>query len=219
MITIEQLIYYISITTKREKQTHSVFKALRDNFKFDKIECIETGASQNFEDGCFGLYLAKITEESNGIFTSVDINEDIINKSKLLYSQYLPNLNITHHLSDSIKFLENYNGTPNLVHLDSYDLDLKNPISSMLHCWLEFNAIKDKMDSGSIILIDDNFPKGTWVDWNYNNGESERIDISYDIISKGSLIYHWCKNYNTDWDITGDHYNPGENIKIILKKK
>ena len=221
MITLEQLNYYKSIAKKnlREKQADSVYNVLKDHFNFDSVECIETGASQNLEDGCFGIYLAKITEESNGIFNSVDIDEDIVNKSKLMYNTYLPNLKINHYVSDSVSFLENYKGSPNLVHLDSYDLNLKNPISSMLHGWLEFNAIKDKMNSGSIILIDDNFLKGTWVDWNYDNGYSEKIDISYDIIGKGSLIYHWCKNYNTDWEIIGNHYDVGKNIKIILKKK
>jgi hypothetical protein len=219
MITIDQLNYYLSITTKREKQVLSVYNSLKDNFKFNKIECIETGASQDLEDGCFGLYLGKIAEESNGVFISIDIDENVIDKSKLLYNKYLPNLNIHNYISDSVEFLKNYKGSPNLVHLDSYDLDLKNPINSMLHCWLEFNAIKDKMDIGSIVLIDDNFLKGTWVEWNYTNGESEIININYDIIGKGSLIYHWVKNYNTEWCIIGDHYHIGENIKIILMKK
>ena len=88
MINIDQLNYYKSITNKREKQADSVYNVLKDHFKFDSVECIETGASQNLEDGCFGIYLAKITEESNGIFNSVDIDEDIINKSKSLYHSF-----------------------------------------------------------------------------------------------------------------------------------
>ena len=224
MITLEQLKFYTSITTKRETQAQSLYDALNEHFKFDKIECIETGASQNLDDGCFGLYLAKMVEESNGIYHSVDIDENIINKSKTIYGKYIPNLEVNHHVSDSIKFLENYEGSPNLVHLDSYDLDLKNPIRSMLHCWLEFNAIKDKMQSDSIILVDDNFFAGTCVNWNYLDGygnivNSEKINIEYDIIGKGSLVFHWCEKENTDWDLIGNHYKVGDNIKLILKKR
>lgn len=220
MITLEQLNFYTSITNVRKGQAQSVYNTLSKHFKFNKIECIETGASQNLEsDGCFGLYLAKIAEESNGVYHSVDIDEDIINKSKAIYENYIPNLKVNHHISDSIKFLENYKGSPNLVHLDSYDLNLKNPIRSMLHCWLEFNAIKDKMPSNSIILIDDNFLAGTWVDWNYQDGYSEKINITYDIVGKGSLVFHWCEKEDTDWDLIGDHYHIGENIKLILKKR
>ena len=93
----------------------------------------------------------------------------------------------------------------------------------MLHGWLEFKAIEGKMPSGSIILVDDNFLKDTWVNWNYYNDgvvvNSERIDITYDIVGKGSMIYHYCKNYDSDWEIIGDHYYVGDSIKLIIRKK
>ena len=94
----------------------------------------------------------------------------------------------------------------------------------MLHGWLEFAAIKDKMPSGSIIIVDDNFLKNSWVNWNIMQngnytGEHQRIDICYDIVGKGSLIYHWCQKENTDWDLIGNHYNAGSNIKLIIKKR
>ena len=223
MDTNKELEFYKSIVNIRDYQANVVFKILSDYFNFENIECIETGASQNLKDGCFGLYLSKICESHNGVFSSVDIDENISNKSNIIYDEYLPNFKINTYISDSIKFLKEYDGTPNLVHLDSYDLDLKNPIPSMLHSWLEFDAIKGKMPSGSIIMVDDNYLKGTWVDWNISiDGEvkeTERIDIDYDIIGKGSLIYYWCKKDDTDWDIIGDHYHPGLNIKIIIKKR
>jgi hypothetical protein len=224
MNTSKELDFYKSITQKRSKQADSVYDVLKDHFKFENIECIETGASQNLEDGCFGLYLAKIVESKGGSYHSVDIYDDIVNKSKLIFEEYIPGLKVNHYTSDSVKFLEEYKGSPNLVHLDSWDLDLTNPIRSMLHGWLEFVAIKDKMVSGSIIIVDDNFLKGTWVNWNemidgqYTNNY-KKIDIEYDIIGKGSLIYHWCQKQETDWDLIGNHYNAGDNIKIILKKR
>jgi hypothetical protein len=140
----------------------------------------------------------------------------------MIYNKTEYTVNIKHYNMDSIKFLQEYNGTPNLVHLDSWDLDLKNPVPSMLHGWLEFEAIRHKMPSGSICVIDDNFFKGTWVEWDYlKNGNlinKEVIDINYEVVGKGSLIYHYCKNYESDWEIVGDHYKTGPNVKIIIKK-
>lgn len=93
----------------------------------------------------------------------------------------------------------------------------------MLHTWLEFVAIKDKMPEGSICVIGDNYLKETWVDWNIRqDGElvnTERIDITYDIVGKGSLIYHWCNNYNNDWEVIGEHYISGNNFKLVIQKK
>jgi hypothetical protein len=223
MDTQIELDFYKSITDKRSKQADSLYSVLVDHFEFDKVECIETGASQNLDDGCFGLYLAKIVESKGGSYHSVDLYEDIINKSKIIFENYTPELKVNHSVSDSVKFLEEYDGQPNLVHLDSWDLDLTNPVPSMLHGWLEFVAIKDKMPSGSIILVDDNFLKGTWINWNWiEDGQiinSEVIDINYDIIGKGALVYHWCQKEETEWNLVGDHYIVGDNIKIIIKKR
>ena len=223
MNTQDELDFYKSITDRRSSQADSLYNVLMNHFEFDKVECVETGASQNLDDGCFGLYLAKIVQSKGGSYHSVDIYEDIVNKSKLIFEKYVPELSVNHYISDSVKFLEEYNGSPNLVHLDSWDLDLTNPIPSMLHGWLEFVAIKDKMSSGSIILVDDNFLKGTWTGWNWiKDGQiidSEVIDIKYDIIGKGALVYHWCQKEETEWDLVGDHYIVGSNIKIIIKKR
>jgi len=225
----KQVLIYQKITEsntddfKRVEQAKDLSKVLDKHFKFDTIECIETGASQNFSDGCFGFFLCELIKEYGGSFKSVDIDESLLNSSIALYNKFYPNLNIKHYNMDSIKFLQEYNGTPNLVHLDSWDLDLKNPVPSMLHGWLEFEAIRHKMPSGSICVIDDNFFKGTWVEWNWiekgNVISKEVIDINYEVIGKGALIYHYCKNYESDWEIVGDHYKSGPNVKLIIKKK
>jgi hypothetical protein len=93
----------------------------------------------------------------------------------------------------------------------------------MLHHWLEFEAIQDKMPSGSLLLIDDNFFKGTFVSWYIlNNGvhtDTKRIDIDYDIIGKGSLIYHFVKEKESNWELIGNHYVAGPNLKLFFRKK
>ena len=229
MNTLKQVETYRNILKENNGPSNRVDQAmilseiLDKHFKFDKIECIETGASQNFNDGCFGLFLCGLVNEYGGKLTSVDIDNNILLGGLMLYHKYYMDTKVEHVLSDSVSFLQNYKGTPNLVHLDSWDLDLKNPVPSMLHGWLEFESIKDKMPSGGICIIDDNFLKGTWVQWNSVENNhiigNEVIDINYDIIGKGALIYHYCKNYNTEWEIVGDHYQPGPNVKLIIKKK
>jgi hypothetical protein len=134
----------------RVKQAETLDSILNEHFKFDYVECIETGCSYGGYDD-FGTYLGN------------------------------------------------------------------------LHGWLEFSAIKDKMPSGSICIIDDNYFNGTTVYWNiFNNGTHVNtlpIDVTYDVIGKGSLVYHWVKNYTTDWELIGDHYYAGLNVKLIFKKK
>lgn len=216
--------FYLSVTgDNRKKQMESVSNAIDKYFNFSEINCIETGASQSLDDGCFGLYLAKMCEITRGSFISVDLDENIVEKSKEIYEKYIPGLNVGHHVSDSVSFLQSYEGSPNLVHLDSWDLDINNPVPAMLHGWLEFEAIKDKMPSGSLILIDDNFLKGTVVYWDtYYDGKynhREEIPIKYDIVGKGALIYHWCKLPHTDWNLIEDDLVVGSNNKIIVKKR
>jgi hypothetical protein len=229
MNTIQQLNNYLTFlgnsngNEERINQANSLFNCLNEFFTFDKIICIEAGASQNVSDGCFGFYLAEIVDCVGGEFHSVDSDKEVIEKSVKFYSEQFPSLHVKSYFDDSINFLSNFNGHPNLVHLDSWDLNLKNPVPSMLHGWLEFNSIEDKMPSGSIILVDDNYFKGTWVHWNHmKDGEvinTETINIDYEIVGKGSLIYHYCKNYESNWKIIGDHYYPGSRIKLIIQKK
>jgi hypothetical protein len=208
--------------TVRIQQAEILDKLLTEEFNFDYIECIETGCASGGYDN-FGVYLAKYCKDNNGKFSTVDISEDYINKSKILYHDIIGENNNQYVISDSIKFLQSYNGIPNLVHLDSYDLDLLNPLPSMLHHWLEFEAIQDKMPSGSLLLIDDNFFKGTFVSWYIlNNGvhtDTKRIDIDYDIIGKGSLIYHFVKEKESNWELIGNHYVAGPNLKLFFRKK
>ncbi len=227
MNTQVELDFYKKILSEghwRLRQAEILHDCLLEHFNFPYVECIETGASQNLDDGCFGLYLAKICETNNGTFNSVDLSETVVENSIKIFSNFLPNFTVNQNCGDSVSFLKSYKGSPNLVHLDSWDLDLTNPVPSMLHGWLEFVEIKDKMPSGSIILVDDNFLKDTWVHWNeiiggVRTGNFQRVDITYDIVGKGSLIYHWCQKEDTDWDLIGDHYNPGGNIKLIIKKR
>jgi predicted O-methyltransferase YrrM len=141
----------------RIKQCNQVINSLNNKFNFDKLITIETGSSADYGDGLFGILLGYVTKKTNGKMYSVDISSSVVENSKKIFNEVLPDLDYECVIEDSVTYLKNFKETPNLVHLDSYDLDLLNPLPSMLHHWLEFEAIQDKMPSGSLLLIDDNF--------------------------------------------------------------
>ena len=202
--------------TARIQQLRNVVDSIGDKFNFTKIICFETGASQNWDDGGVGVFFAKACELSNGEFYSVDISEDIVNKSIDFYSDM--DLTPEHFIQDSVEFLKQIPIVPNLVHLDSWDLDLKNPFPSALHGWNEFIAIEDKMPVGSILIVDDNFFENTWVEWNYPDGtESETIHIKYPMIGKGTNIWHYIESGKSNW-IKLSKDSAGSNVKLIYQK-
>ena len=66
---------------ERGDQISSFLQIYSDHFELDTIECIETGASQNGKDGCFGVLLARMCQSLGGIFHSVDIDPEVLKKS------------------------------------------------------------------------------------------------------------------------------------------
>lgn len=203
---------------QRVSQLDKVLKEIKNDFNFEKITCIETGASQNWKDGCIGVFLAKLCELTDGQFFSIDNNENIVNSSKKLYSE-LGLDQVKHYVEDSKTFLQSTNIIPNLVHLDSWDLNLRNPFPSALHGWEEFKAVEDKMPVGSILLVDDNYFEGTWVQWK-NNKENkgwDKLTIDYPIIGKGSHIYSFIEGGGSNWKKLSEDI-VGVNVKLIYKK-
>jgi hypothetical protein len=201
----------------RVLQAIEILDIVYNNFNFNNVRFLETGASQNWDDGCFGYLFACLIKEIGGEFNSVDNNDEVVKKSIAMYKDSIPDIQIISHVDDSINFIKNTKNKFNLVHLDSWDLDLKEPLPSMLHGWREFDSIRDKIEVGGIVIIDDNYFKGTWVDWNYNNGDKERIDINYEVIGKGALVYHFCKDEKNGWEILSKN-EPGPNKKLVFKK-
>ncbi len=69
----EELDFYHKIldgiNQTRVEQSQTLYKCLLEHFQFPSIECIETGASSSLADGAFGLFLAKMCETHDGVFT------------------------------------------------------------------------------------------------------------------------------------------------------
>ena len=204
----------------RVEQLTLLTNILEDNFKFDKIISLETGASKSWKDGMVGYYFASLSNKTGGEFYSVDLDE-ITNEVIEAYKIIDPELKINHHTQDSVEFLKNISVIPNLVHLDSWNVDLMNPLPCALHGWREFEAIESRMPIGSIIIIDDNWFEGTYVNWNIwlNNQiiKTHKIDINYPILGKGAHIYQWVYPGDKNWKLLSTP-KVGSNNKIVIQK-
>jgi hypothetical protein len=203
----------------RRKQCQTLIDSLNDDFNFDKLIVLETGASSSYGDGLFGLFLGYVAKKTNGKMTSVDISSDTVNRSKQIFQKSIPELDYSIHVEDSVSFLKKIEEVPNLVHLDSWDFDLFNPLPCALHGWEEFKSIESKMESGSIIIIDDNYRQGTYIEWFHVNGERDDDVVKYPMLGKGVHIYQHVLNNETGWKLIGTHYDTYDNIKIIIQKK
>ena len=79
-------------------------------------------------------------------------------------------------------------------------------------------AIEGKMPIGSILIVDDNFFKDTWVSWDYlDSRESKKITITYPIVGKGSNIWHFVNSGKSNWKKLSKD-TVGSNQKLIFKK-
>ena len=214
------------VSNQRKDQAQRISDTIDLNH-LKAIEVIETGASQSFDDGCFGLLFAHLAKEHGGKFSSIDVDEGISSRSIQLYKDHLPDFDELVNLTmDSVDFLMSYEGSPTIVHLDSWDFDIYNPEPSMLHTFLEFKAIEEKMEEGSYIIIDDNFVRGTFIYWNiFSGGEvvgKREFEVEHEIFGKGSLIYHYCKRKESNWEIVSDLFEEGPhrytNQKLVIRK-
>lgn len=201
----------------RVEQINQIREVFSD-FQFTQIKLIETGVSGNINYGLSGLILAGLVEQTNGKMCSVDLDCKSCEQSQEIFNEVYPNMSYETVCDDSINFLKKLPFIPNIVHLDSYDFDLLNPFPSALHAFKEFELIKDVMPSGSLIIIDDNWIKNTYLQWFADNNEISRV-IDCPVIGKGANIYNEALNYDIGWNIVGSHYNSHNNIKIILKKR
>lgn len=205
--------------TDRVNQLNKVTEILKNHFPFETINVIETGGSYNWDDGMVGYYFAYLANKTNGQFTSVDINPDLHQAVIDAYKIADPTFKITHITDDSLNLLKNPPYIPNLVHLDSWDVNLKDPLPSALHGWREFEAIESKMPSGSIIIIDDNWYQGYYTHWyTVDNATKEilteeKIDVTWPAIGKGAHIFQWALPPDTHWDILDASY------KLIIQKR
>ena len=203
----------------RRRQCQAVIDSINEDFNFNELVILESGSSSNYHDGLFGLYLGYLLNRVNGKMMSVDTSIDATQRSKEIFKNVLPDISYTVFVDDSLSFINDIQEIPNIVHLDSWDFNLFDPLPSALHGWEEFKAIESKMVKGSIIIIDDNYKKDTYLEWYHANGVKDGDVIRYPMLGKGAHVYQHVLNNETDWKLIGEHYGNYDNLKIILQKK
>ena len=93
-------------------------------------------------------------------------------------------------VSDSINFLKNdmREGHIDVFFLDSWDVDWFNPLESAIHGFKEFQAIAPKLNSGSILFVDDTPISHDWLTYKFRES-THMLKIEYGVFpGKGALI-------------------------------
>ena len=154
---------------------------------------IETGTSAYGTDSSrlFDAYVSNF----GGSFYSVDRSAY---PSRGLRFQHSPKSSFI--VSDSLSFL---NSLPvilkqdkiNLVYLDSWDVDWKNPNLSAKHGFEEFRLVKPYLKRGSVLIIDDTPNSLKWIPKEYHE-----IALNYERLygvlpGKGALILKELESY------------------------
>ena len=169
LITIRKLVLSIYLRCKNYKEPNdlvnshfrylvneshvnkNMFICALNNLKSNKPVIIETGTSAW---GCDSTSLLDLFAfKSNGIFHTVDIRESPM---KELRSRLK---NTFFHVSDSVTWLQEFLPTlkrkVDLVFLDSWDVNWKNPLPSAEHGLNEFKELLSFLADGAIVIIDD----------------------------------------------------------------
>jgi len=133
---------------------------------------VETGTQRLRDDPggssttLFGAFCKKYGKK---LFT-VDINPSNMKVSRDCTMEFKDS--IIYVLTDSVKFLRNFNQKIDLLYLDSLDCPLppSNATEAQTHNLNELKAAYDKLQEGSILLIDDN---------NFENGGKTRLSKKF----------------------------------------
>jgi hypothetical protein len=75
-----------------------------------------------------------------------------------------------------------------LVYLDSWDVDWSNPNESAIHGYNEYLRIKDRLKSGSVLVIDDTPRTIDWIPPEFFEVAQEFLKVNGVLPGKGALI-------------------------------
>lgn len=166
--------------------------------KGGNFNIIETGTIRNPNNWCDGqstLLFYDFLRNYGGNLLSIDIDQHYLNVCKQFINSYrfptdFNNLPYFKQIcGDSVLELSKINTYIDLIYLDSFDLDVKNPEPSMVHHLKEMISLSKTISSSEdvIIAVDDNFGdigKGKYVlEWAKDVG-AEILHEGYQVIFK-----------------------------------
>lgn len=138
----------------RAETFEAMFKYLD---KFERpVHIVETGCVRGIDswkgDGCSTVLFDKYAQSKPGsTVTSVDIDSEATSLCRSFVSD-----NTTVHTKDSVEFFKNgFNTSPDLLYLDSYDLDTRRPLLSEVHHVNELNAAMPMIRDDTLVAVDD----------------------------------------------------------------
>lgn len=148
---IELLNFHFKYYSSPEHINYEMFKFVF-NMIGQNINILETGSSAW---GCKSSHLFdNYIKKFGGNFTTVDIRPEAVNSLNNILSH-----NSKAVQSDSVAYIQKLNKNDirnlDLVYLDSYDLDIYNPVPAMEHCLNEFLSLSQDIKKNALIIIDD----------------------------------------------------------------
>jgi hypothetical protein len=219
-------LYREGSKSKKEFFEYVIPKLVEKASQGGEIKVVETGTMWTKPEegaGAFTLIMADLIKNHTGgrLFT-IDISPDAIEKCKANTLDYADH--ITYVTSDSINFLKNYSRSlmTDLFFLDSYDLDVNDPIPSQIHHLRELLAIYDYASQGVMIGVDDNFLPNTSIYWNWLDDQgnilsTQTVDTGNSIIGKGTLVDRFLLDNN--WKKLQNLYVGESNLFLYEKPK
>jgi hypothetical protein len=175
-----------------------IFEELLDK-KSGGFTIIETGVLRKpgkWIDGQSSLIFYEFLNIFGGKLISIDLNEKNLKIcDKALRAGVWPSgkANLVLIFGNSLEELKKIKGEADLLYLDSYDLDIRNPEPAMAHHLKEVESAAEiiKRSNDLLIAVDDNFRdigKGKYVrEWAQKTNKEILLD-SYQIIIKASSL-------------------------------
>lgn len=187
-----------SKTGRLEYYEHVINKLVNLN---RPILVVETGTmhtpltSEN--QGAFTLIFSDLIKNYTGgkLFT-IDISEEHMNNCKINTSGFSEV--IEYIVSDSVSFLSSMPtdvvAKIDLLYLDSWDLNMLDPLPSQIHHLRELSAVYHNLSDTVSIAVDDNLMPNCWQEWLFIDGngnltgQKTKIESGIDILGKGTLV-------------------------------
>jgi hypothetical protein len=149
----ELLIFHFEKISEKSHINRKMFELLLTHFSKKSLNILETGSSGTHGSGSSSLFASYVIL-FGGTFNTVDLNPKIKKSFEFFESE-----NVKFHVEDSLNFIKEMKSSDieklDIVYLDSFDLNIKNPGPSENHGLQEFLLLNEKLKKGAIISIDD----------------------------------------------------------------
>lgn len=200
---VEELLDFHFNTYSDSKHVNKdMFELILKKFSGSSINILETGSAAHGTKS--SILFASYVKIFGGRFDTVDINPKIKDQYEFLESN-----NVRFHTDDSLKFINNLEDTVinefDLIYLDSFDLDIDNPLPSQEHGLNEFLLLYEKLKKGAILSIDD-----TPINYSFfGNTENNKFDF---IPGKGRLVLDFLNKNPNLFEVLYHNYS------VVLRK-